>query len=400
MDGKKALIGMSGGVDSSVAALLMLRAGYECIGATMRLYDNDMIGLEKGHTCCSLDDVEDARSVARRLGIPHYVFNFKDDFERQVIRKFVSCYECGGTPNPCIDCNRYLKFDRLLRRALELGCDCVVSGHYAQVRKSGDRYLLYKAADKAKDQTYFLACLNQEQLARIQFPLGGLTKQEVRAIAEENGFINARKHDSQDICFVPDGDYPAFLERYTGKHYPAGDFLDESGRVVGKHRGAVCYTLGQRKGLGLAMGAPVYVCGKDMEKNTVTVGPNEALFSSALRGNNWVWYPFPELTEPVKVTVKTRHSQTEQPGTVYPEANGFARVEFDVPQRAVTPGQAVVVYQGDLVVGGGTITEAIRYSLRCHPRLGDGRGFVIFCTSCRVCRRSMPARRKRRRRRG
>ena len=226
MDGKKALIGMSGGVDSSVAALLMLRAGYECIGATMRLYDNDMIGLEKGHTCCSLDDVEDARSVARRLGIPHYVFNFKDDFERQVIRKFVSCYECGGTPNPCIDCNRYLKFDRLLRRALELGCNCVVSGHYAQVRKSGDRYLLYKAADKAKDQTYFLACLNQEQLSRIQFPLGGLTKQEVRAIAEENGFINARKHDSQDICFVPDGDYPAFLERYTGKHYPAGDFLD------------------------------------------------------------------------------------------------------------------------------------------------------------------------------
>ena len=360
MDGKKALIGMSGGVDSSVAALLMLRAGYACIGATMRLYDNDMIGLEKGHTCCSLDDVEDARSVARRLGIPHYVFNFKDDFERQVIQKFVSCYERGGTPNPCIDCNRYLKFDRLLRRALELECDCVVSGHYAQIKKSGDRYLLYKAADKAKDQTYFLACLDQEQLSRIQFPLGGLTKQEVRVIAEENGFVNARKHDSQDICFVPDGDYPAFLERYTGRHYPAGDFLDESGCVVGKHRGAVCYTLGQRKGLGLAMGAPVYVCGKDMEKNTVTVGPNEALFSSALRGNNWLWYPFPELTEPVKVTVKTRHSQTEQPGTVYPEADGFARVEFDAPQRAVTPGQAVVVYQGDLVVGGGTITEAIR----------------------------------------
>ena len=180
------------------------------------------------------------------------------------------------------------------------------------------------------------------------------------AIAEENGFVNARKHDSQDICFVPDGDYTAFLERYTGRHYPAGDFLDESGHVVGRHRGAVCYTLGQRKGLGLAMGAPVYVCGKDMEKNTVTVGPNEALFSSALRGNNWVWYPFPELTEPVRVTVKTRHSQTEQPGTVYPEADGFARVEFDIPQRAVTPGQAVVVYQGDLVVGGGTITEAIR----------------------------------------
>ncbi|MDD5864243.1 MAG: tRNA 2-thiouridine(34) synthase MnmA [Firmicutes bacterium] len=361
MEEKKALVGMSGGVDSSVAALLMLRAGYSCIGATMRLYDNEMLGQEASNTCCSLDDVEDARSVARRLGIPHYVFNFKDDFEEQVIRKFVRCYECGGTPNPCIDCNRHLKFDRLLRRALELGCSWVVTGHYAQIRRDAPtgRYLLYKAADRAKDQTYFLACLNQYQLAHTQFPLGSLTKQEVRTIAAENGFVNARKHDSQDICFVPEGDYTAFLERYTGKHYPAGDFLDEAGNVVGRHRGAVCYTLGQRKGLGLAMGTPVYVCGKDMEKNTVTVGPNEALYSSALRAKDWNWYPFPELTEPVKVTVKTRHSQSEQPGTVYPEADGFARVEFDASQRAVTPGQAVVVYQGDLVVGGGTITQAI-----------------------------------------
>ena len=356
MDGKKALIGMSGGVDSSVAALLMLRAGYECIGATMRLYDNDMIGLEKGHTCCSLDDVEDARSVARRLGIPHYVFNFKDDFERQVIRKFVSCYECGGTPNPCIDCNRYLKFDRLLRRALELGCDCVVSGHYAQVRKSGDRYLLYKAADKAKDQSYFLACLNQEQLSRIQFPLGGLTKQEVRAIAEENGFINARKHDSQDICFVPDGDYPAFLERYTGKHYPAGDFLDQSGKVVGTHSGAVRYTLGQRKGLGLALGAPVYVCGKDMQANTVTVGPESELFDSIVYAEDVNWIAIPALTGPLRVTARTRYHQAEQQATVYPAENGF-RLEFDQPQRAPTPGQAAVLYQGDVVLGGGTITR-------------------------------------------
>lgn len=401
MDGKKALIGMSGGVDSSVAALLMLRAGYECIGATMRLYDNDMIGLEKGHTCCSLDDVEDARSVARRLGIPHYVFNFKDDFERQVIRKFVSCYECGGTPNPCIDCNRYLKFDRLLRRALELGCDCMVSGHYAQVRKSGDRYLLYKAADKAKDQTYFLACLNQEQLSRIQFPLGGLTKQEVRTIAEENGFINARKHDSQDICFVPDGDYPAFLERYTGKHYPAGDFLDESGRVVGKHRGAVCYTLGQRKGLGLAMGAPVYVAERIWRRTPSRWGRMRRCFPPRCGETNWVWYPFPELTEPVKVTVKTRHSQTEQPGTIYPEADGFARVEFDVPQRAVTPGQAGGGVSGR--PGGrrrhhhGSNPDKVYAAI---PDWEVAAYFVIFCTSCRACRRSMPARRKRRRRRG
>ena len=359
MEEKKALVGMSGGVDSSVAALLMLRAGYGCIGATMRLYDNEMLGQEASNTCCSLDDVEDARSVARRLGIPHYVFNFKDDFEAQVIRKFVRCYECGGTPNPCIDCNRHLKFDRLLRRALELGCNWVVTGHYAQIRQDSEsgRYLLYKAADKAKDQTYFLACLNQEQLSHIQFPLGDLTKTQVREIAEENGFVNARKRDSQDICFVPDGDYGAFLQRYTGKTYPEGDFLNLQDQVVGRHRGAACYTRGQRKGLGLAMGEPVYVCAKDMQRNTVTVGPNAALYAPSLRANDWNWYPFETLTQPMRVTAKTRHSQFEQAATVYPEEGGFARVEFDQPQRAVTPGQAVVLYDGDLVVGGGTIVE-------------------------------------------
>lgn len=358
---KKALIGMSGGVDSSVAAYLMLQSGYHCIGATMRLIGNELLDQESGSTCCGLDDVEDARSVARRLGIPHYVFNFKEDFEAQVIRKFVHCYECGLTPNPCIDCNRHLKFDRLLQRALVLGCDCVVSGHYAQIRQDPQtgRYLLCRARDRAKDQTYFLACLDQFQLAHIQFPLGGLTKAEVRQIAEENGFVNARKHDSQDICFVPDGNYAAFLSRYTGKQYPEGDYLDLRGNVVGRHRGAVCYTLGQRKGLGIALGAPVYVCGKDMRHNTVTVGPDESLFSPALRANEWTWYPFPVLTEPMQVTAKTRHSQLEQTATVYPEADGFARVEFDAPQRAVTPGQAIVLYQGELVIGGGTITEAI-----------------------------------------
>ena len=354
---ERAIIGMSGGVDSSVAAYLMKKAGYECIGATMRLYDSST----EESTCCSLDDVEDARAVASRLGIRHYVFNFKDDFDRQVIQKFVTGYEQGLTPNPCIDCNRHLKFDRLLRRAQELGCNWVVSGHYAQIRQDpvSGRYLLYKAADRAKDQTYFLACLNQEQMAHIQFPLGGLTKTQVRQIAQENGFVNARKRDSQDICFVPDGDYGAFLQRYTGKTYPAGDFLDLQGQVVGHHRGAACYTLGQRKGLGLAMGAPVYVCAKDMQRNTVTVGPGEALFSPALLAGDWNWYPFPTLTAPMRVTVKTRHSQFEQAATVYPEENGFARVEFDQPQRAVTPGQAVVLYDGDMVVGGGTITEAL-----------------------------------------
>ena len=361
MENPKALIAMSGGVDSSVAAFLMKQDGCDCTGATMRLYNNEAVGLEAESTCCSLDDVEDARSVARRLGMPFYVFNFTDDFHEKVIAKFIRCYECGITPNPCIDCNRYLKFDHLLRRGMELGCDWVVTGHYARIRKNEEtgRWLLYKAADLSKDQSYVLYSLTQEQLAHTRFPLGELTKAQVRAIAEEQGFLNARKHDSQDICFVPDGDYVAFMERCTGKHYAPGDFLDLQGNAVGRHRGAVSYTLGQRKGLGLAMGAPVYVCGKDMEKNTVTVGPNEALFSTALRAEDWNWFPFPELTQPLQVTAKARYNQPPQPATVYPEADGRARVVFDAPQRALTPGQAVVLYDGDMVVGGGTITEVL-----------------------------------------
>lgn len=357
----KALIGMSGGVDSSVAALLMQQAGFDCIGATMRLYSGDVVSPEGSKTCCGLDDVEDARSVAHRLGIPHYVFNFKREFEDQVIRKFVDSYFDGKTPNPCIDCNRHLKFGTLLHRAQELGCDCVVSGHYARVEQDAQtgRYLLKRAADSTKDQTYFLYCLNQEQLAHIRFPLGELTKVQVRQIAEDHGFINARKHDSQDICFVPDGNYSGFLTEYTGQALVPGAFLDLAGKPVGQHRGTVCYTIGQRKGLGLAMGSPVYVCGKDMQKNTVTVGPNEALFSKALRANDWFWFPFPQLTEPMQVTAKIRHSQFDQPATVIPEKNGFAKVVFDTPQRAISPGQAVVLYQGDTVIGGGTITEAV-----------------------------------------
>ena len=362
MTQKKALIAMSGGVDSSVAAFLTQQAGFQCTGATMRLFDNSILGQDRESTCCSLDDVEDARSVARRLGFPFYVFNFKDDFEEKVIRKFIHCYECGTTPNPCIDCNRYLKFDHLLRRGYELGCDCVVTGHYARIRQdeTTGRYLLYKSVDLSKDQSYFLYSLSQEQLAHTRFPLGEMTKAEARDIAEEQGFINARKHDSQDICFVPDGDYVAFMERYTGKKYTPGDYLDLQGNVVGKHKGAVSYTLGQRKGLNLAMGTPVYVCAKDMERNTVTVGPNEALFSTTLRATDWNWFPFPELTEPIRVSAKARYNQPPQPATVYPEENGFARVVFDQPQRALTPGQAVVLYQDDMVVGGGTISEVIK----------------------------------------
>lgn len=352
MEKKKALIGMSGGVDSSVAACLMLKQGYDCAGGTMRLHD---------FGCGGSNDALDARAVADKLGIDHHIFSFQLNFEKHVIRQFVTAYEEGLTPNPCIQCNAHLKFGAMLEKALEMGFDYVVSGHYAQVRQDPEsgRYLLYKAEDRSKDQTYFLACLSQHQLSHILFPLGGLTKAEARQIAEEEGLITARKRDSQDICFVPDGDYAAFLERYTGKTYPEGNYLDLDGKIVGRHKGAVCYTRGQRKGLGLAMGAPVYVCSKNMQSNTVTVGPNEALFSTALRANNWNWYPFPALSEPMAVTAKIRHSQNELAATVYPEENGFARVEFESPQRAITPGQAVVLYSGDYVVGGGTITEVL-----------------------------------------
>ena len=360
MSENRALIAMSGGVDSSVAAYLTQQQGYVCSGATMRLYDNRKFS-DTESTCCSVDDVEDARAVAYRLGMPFYVFNFTRDFEERVMDNFVDCYESGLTPNPCIECNRHLKFDRFLRRALELGCSHIVTGHYARITHDTQtgRYLLQKAVDAAKDQTYFLYSLTQHQLAHTLFPLGELTKDQARTIAQEQGFINARKKDSQDICFVPDGDYLAFMQRYTGKTYPEGDFLDERGKVVGKHKGAVGYTLGQRKGLGLAMGAPVYVCDKNMEDNTVTVGPNESLFHKALLADNWNWFPFPELTTPIRITAKSRSRMTEQPATVYPEENGMARVEFDEPQRAITPGQAVVLYDGDTVIGGGTITKVV-----------------------------------------
>lgn len=342
MDHKTALIGMSGGVDSSVAAWLMLQQGYRCQGATMRLFENTE---------------EDALSVCQRLGIPFHVLDNRDFFRDTVMEDFVRCYEAGLTPNPCILCNRKIKFGLFLQQARSLGCENIVTGHYARIRQENGRYYLYKAADTAKDQSYFLYALTQDQLAHARFPLGELTKVEVRQIAEEQGFINARKSDSQDICFVPDGDYFSFLQRFTRKTYESGNFLDLNGKVVGSHKGAVGYTLGQRKGLGLAMGAPVYVCGKDMACNTVTVGPNEALFTKELVAKDWNWIAFPTLNEPVRCKAKARSRMTEQAATVYPMENGMARVVFDEPQRAITPGQAVVLYDGDTVLGGGTISD-------------------------------------------
>ncbi len=352
---KKAMIAMSGGVDSSVAAYLSIKSGLNCIGGTMTLYT------QPGDYCGSEQSISDARSVADRLEIPLHIFPLSKEFEEKVIQKFIHCYECGLTPNPCIDCNRHLKFDVLLEHAIALGCDYVVTGHYAGIVKNAEtgRYQLKKAKDPAKDQSYFLCSLNQYQLQHILFPLGELTKDEVRQIAETQGFITAKKRDSQDICFIPDGNYLAFMKHYTGKEYTPGAFLDMQGNVVGTHKGAAGYTLGQRKGLGVAMGAPVYVCHKDMKANTVTLGPDEALYHKALRANDWNWMPFAELTVPMRVMAKARSRMVEQPAWVYPEENGFARVEFDEPQRAITPGQAVVLYDGDLVIAGGTITELI-----------------------------------------
>lgn len=347
------MIAMSGGVDSSVAAYLAQQSGLHCIGATARMCGKDILG-----DAYSEQNIADAAAIAARLGMDFYTLDATEPFRVQVVEDFITCYEQGLTPNPCIQCNKHIKFSYLLEKAIELGCDYIVTGHYAQIRKdeATGRYLLYKAADEGKDQSYFLACLNQQQLSRARFPLGEYTKAEIRKIAEEQGFLTAKKRDSQDICFIPDGDYKAFISRYTGKVYPGGDYLNLQGTVVGKHTGAIGYTLGQRKGLGLAMGAPVYVCSKDMAANTVTVGPEEALYTKTLLAKDWNWLPFPTLAEPIRVLAKARYRHIPQPATVYPEENG-ARVVFDEPQRAVTPGQTVVLYDRDMVVGSGIITE-------------------------------------------
>ena len=345
MNNKQVLIAMSGGVDSSVAAHLMRCQGFACVGATMQLL--------------SVFDPSDARAVAQKMDIDFHVLDMQAVFAEHVMADFVRCYEVGLTPNPCTICNRRIKFGALLDAALALGCDYIATGHYAQIEEQNGRFMLKKAADLAKDQSYFLYALTQHQLSHTLFPLGGLTKEEARRIAEEQGFVNARKKDSQDICFIPGGDYFAFLKKYTGKAYPTGNFLDMNGNIVGKHQNAVAYTRGQRKGLGLAMGKPVYVTGKDMEKNTVTVGDNEALFSASLLADDWIFSAFDTLTAPLRCKAKARSRMAEQPATVYPEENGSCRVVFDEPQRALTTGQAVVLYDGDLVLGGGTVREVL-----------------------------------------
>jgi tRNA-specific 2-thiouridylase len=351
---KKTLIAMSGGVDSSVAAALMLRSGYECIGVTMKLFDSEAL-VAPPSGCCSLSDVEDAKAVAFRLNMPHYVLNFADDFEELVIRNFVETYERGGTPNPCIECNRRLKFDKLLQRARSLEFDYISTGHYARIERVGGRFILKKAVDDKKDQTYVLYMLTQEQLARAVFPLGGLTKERVRELAVESGFMNAGKGDSQDICFAPDGDYAAFIEKWRGVPARCGEVFDMAGKVVGRHRGIIRYTIGQRRGLGLAFGRPVYVVAKSAKNDAITVGGEESLWTRELVAVSINLIVCDRLDKPLRVTAKTRYLQKEQAAVVEQIGEDELRVVFDEPQRAITAGQAVVFYDGDAVVGGGTI---------------------------------------------
>lgn len=356
MINRKALVAMSGGVDSSVAAWLMIQRGYECEGVTMRLYHNEEIACNF-KTCCSDKDVADARRVSASMGMPYSVLNFTDAFDEKIIKRFVRTYEDGGTPNPCIDCNRYMKFEKLLDTALERGREKIVTGHYARIDYdiASERFILKKGLDADKDQSYVLYDLTQDQLSHTVFPLGELTKKQVREIAAENGFLNADKRESQDICFVPDGDYAAFIENYTGKKYEAGDFVDASGTVLGRHKGVIRYTIGQRKGLGIAAESPYYVTELDTAGNRVVLSHGDGLFARGLYAGELNLISVPEISGELRCAAKIRYRQKEQPCTVRQTGSDRIEVIFDEPQRAITKGQAVVLYDGDTVIGGGRI---------------------------------------------
>jgi tRNA-specific 2-thiouridylase len=367
----KIAVAMSGGVDSSAAAALLKAGGHELVGFTMQLW-NQRRGLSVGEDgeplpsrCCSLDDVYDARRVAEELGFPFYVLNLERDFERDVVAPFVQSYLEGETPIPCVACNSRLKFASLDRTALSVGCEKVATGHYARVRfdETAGRYRLLRGLDARKDQTYFLWELTQEQLSRSLFPLGEMTKEEVREVARQNGLYVAEKRESQEICFVPDGDYAGFIDRYLeaeGREdeRPArGEIVDTEGRVVGEHEGVHRFTVGQRKGLGISRPLPLYVVRVEPESNRVVVGHDAELLSRGFTAAGVNWVAFDEPEEPVRADVRVRYRHTEAPATITPLGGGRARVRFDDPQRAVTPGQATVFYRGEEVVGGGWIVR-------------------------------------------
>ncbi len=347
---KRVLVGMSGGVDSSAAVWLLRQQGYAVEGITLLLTE--------GSACGSSRDAEDARLTAERLGIAHRAVDCRVPFYETVMRDFADTYAAGATPNPCIVCNREIKFGLLLEQALSEGFDAIATGHYARIERADNgRYLLKKAVDAAKDQSYVLYSLTQHQLAHTLFPLGEHRKADLRVLAAEQGWETAHKPDSQDICFIPSGDYAAFLEDEMGIRREAGDFLDMDGRIIGRHTGMIGYTVGQRKGLGVAFGEPRFVVKKDAARNTVTLGKSEDLFSDTLIADRLNWIAIDRLTESMAVTAKTRYSQKEAAAVIAPHGDGQVKVIFDQPQRAITVGQAVVFYDGDTVVGGGTIAE-------------------------------------------
>lgn len=342
---EKVMVGMSGGVDSSAAAVILQEKGYLIAGATLSLCG---MGDEKNSA--------DAKSVCQKLNVEHFDFDLKEAFRKNVISSFENEYISGNTPNPCIQCNRNIKFGEMLKLALEKGCSKIATGHYARIQKSADgRYLLLRAANRDKDQSYVLYCLSQEQLSHILLPLGDYTKEQVRGIAKENGLICADRPDSQDICFVPDGDYAAFIESDCGYIAPKGNYVDINGNILGQHKGIIRYTIGQRKGLGIALGKPQFVISKDPVTNDVVLGDEEYLFKTEVLVKNVNFIPFDELTCEMQVTAKLRYRHKDEPATIYPAENGMVKIVFDKPQRAPSSGQAAVFYDGDIVVGGGII---------------------------------------------
>lgn len=365
---QRVMMAMSGGVDSSVAALLLCEEGFAVTGATMKLFSNADVACDAESTCCSLDDVEDAKAVCRRLGVPHYTFNFGDLFGEQVIDRFCGAYLAGTTPNPCIDCNRYLKFEALQRRRRELDLDYVATGHYARRRfdEATGRWQLLRGLDASKDQSYVLYHLTQDSLAHMLFPLGSLQKAEVRALAREHGFVNADKAESQDICFVPDGDYVGFIQHRlelpsdgdAAKVPPAfrpGPIVDRAGRVLGTHRGLIHYTVGQRKGIGVAAPAPLYVFAKNAEANTLVVGAADEVQVYTVTARDINLIAVERLEGPCSVQVKTHYRQRPVAAVAEQTGDDKLTVTFAEPQRAAAPGQSLVLYDGDVVVGGGTI---------------------------------------------